>query len=93
MPPFVLSCSNNVYVRLISLYILQFDSYMKFEIVYASFLHATYSLLKSKSYTFLMLSALDCMLRKHFLFQFSHNYKQHMFLKVTRSNAQTIYLV
>ena len=73
MPPFVLSCSNNVYVRLISLYILQFDFYMKFETVYASFLHATYSLLESKSYTFLMLSALGCMLRKHFFFQLSHN--------------------
>ena len=73
MPPFILSCSNNAYVRLISLYILQFDSYTKFETVYASFLHVTYSLLESKSYTFLMLSTLDCMLRKHFFFQLSHN--------------------
>jgi hypothetical protein len=37
MSPFVLSCSNNAYVRLTSLYILQFYSYMKFETVYARF--------------------------------------------------------
>jgi hypothetical protein len=68
MPHFVLSCSNNAYVRLMSLYILQFDSYMKFETVWERFLYVIYLLLESQIIYLLMLLALDYMLRKHFFF-------------------------
>ena len=74
MPLFILYCSNNIYIKLISLYILQFHSYMKFEIFYIYsymplfkfFLDVIYLLLENKIIYLLMLPALDQLLRLYF---------------------------